>query len=106
MIGVKLTNDFLSAKPRERHAVASLASEAGGEAPTPARLAQAAPAAQAESDQQRKSAFLKSTRPTNLHPSQGIQEAASPYRLMAGTVIPAALVTGINSDLPEPPKDR
>ena len=29
-----------------------------------------------------------------------LQQARSPYELMAGTVIPAALVTGINSDLP------
>ena len=29
-----------------------------------------------------------------------LQAAASPYTVMAGTVIPAALVTGINSDLP------
>ena len=30
----------------------------------------------------------------------GLQLPASPYQVMAGTVIPAALVTGINSDLP------
>lgn len=29
-----------------------------------------------------------------------IQPAISPYQVMAGTVIPAALITGINSDLP------
>lgn len=29
-----------------------------------------------------------------------VQAPASPYQVMAGTVIPAALVTGINSDLP------
>lgn len=30
----------------------------------------------------------------------GLQMPTSPYQVMAGTVIPAALVTGINSDLP------
>jgi len=30
----------------------------------------------------------------------GLLQAASPYTVMAGTIIPAALVTGINSDLP------
>ena len=29
-----------------------------------------------------------------------VQPAVSPYQVMAGTVIPAALITGINSDLP------
>lgn len=29
-----------------------------------------------------------------------VQSAGSPYQVMAGTVIPAALITGINSDLP------
>lgn len=29
-----------------------------------------------------------------------VQDPASPYQVMAGTIIPAALITGINSDLP------
>ncbi|PLP97892.1 TrbI/VirB10 family protein [Cupriavidus pauculus] len=33
-------------------------------------------------------------------PVPGLQLPASPYQVMAGTVIPAALVTGIQSDLP------
>ena len=37
--------------------------------------------------------------PTPNTPSE-IQELSSPYTVMAGTLIPATLVTGINSDLP------
>jgi len=37
------------------------------------------------------------TETLNPHP---LQDPASPYLVMAGTVIPASLVTGINSDLP------
>src|SRR3546814_9846526 len=33
----------------------------------------------------------------NPHP---LQDPVSPFQVMAGTVIPASLVTGINSDLP------
>ena len=29
-----------------------------------------------------------------------MQDPVSPYQLMAGTVIPASLITGLNSDLP------
>lgn len=32
--------------------------------------------------------------------ASGIQEPISPYQVMAGTIIPASLVTGLNSDLP------
>ena len=46
------------------------------------------------------------TQPTAVVPQQSssspaeIQELSSPYTVMAGTLIPATLVTGINSDLP------
>ena len=36
----------------------------------------------------------------SLAPNTEIQELSSPYTVMAGTLIPATLVTGINSDLP------
>ncbi|MBU1223437.1 MAG: TrbI/VirB10 family protein [Gammaproteobacteria bacterium] len=54
----------------------------------------------AQNQQAQKQAFVanggdSATRnPARLHPP------SSPYQVMAGTVIPAALVTGINSDLP------
>ncbi|WCM85504.1 TrbI/VirB10 family protein [Acidovorax sp. NCPPB 3859] len=49
--------------------------------------------------QDQKEAFLKSATP-ETHNSGKLQMPASPYQVMAGSVIPAALVTGIRSDLP------
>lgn len=50
--------------------------------------------------QEQKEAFLNNTAFTDTRSSGDLQTPASPYQVMAGTVIPAALVTGINSDLP------
>ena len=49
--------------------------------------------------QEQKEAFLKGGS-TETRNSGSLQMPASPYQVMAGTVIPAALVTGIQSDLP------
>lgn len=49
--------------------------------------------------QEQKEAFLKGGS-TETRNSGSLQVPASPYQVMAGTVIPAALVTGIQSDLP------
>ena len=49
--------------------------------------------------QEQKEAFLKGGS-TETRNSGNLQMPASPYRVMAGTVIAAALVTGIKSDLP------
>jgi type IV secretion system protein VirB10 len=51
-------------------------------------------------DQTRKLAFLKSGPEKGIYNPHGLQTPASPYQLMAGTVISASLVTGLNSDLP------
>jgi type IV secretion system protein TrbI len=48
----------------------------------------------------RKEAFLDRKADANLYASGTLQIPHSPDELLAGTVIPAALVTGINSDLP------
>ena len=40
---------------------------------------------------------MKSSGTENSH---GLQQPASPYQVMAGTVISASLITGVNSDLP------
>jgi type IV secretion system protein VirB10 len=57
--------------------------------------------ADAEQNQQdRKSAFLNGAVDKQIYSPERLQHPASPYQLMAGTVIPAALVTGLNSDLP------
>ncbi|QIL69159.1 TrbI/VirB10 family protein [Diaphorobacter sp. HDW4B] len=49
--------------------------------------------------QDQKEAFLKSGS-TETRNSGNLQMPASPYQVMAGTVVAAALVTGIKSDLP------
>ncbi len=52
------------------------------------------------SDQLRKLSFLKSGPEKDIYNPHALQTPASPYQLMAGTVIAASLVTGLNSDLP------
>jgi type IV secretion system protein VirB10 len=51
-------------------------------------------------DQQRKLDFLNGKGSSGIYNPHALQDPVSPYQLMAGTVIPAALVTGLNSDLP------
>lgn len=50
--------------------------------------------------QDQKEAFLAKGGDAATRNAGSLQPAASPYTVMAGTIIPAALVTGINSDLP------
>ena len=50
--------------------------------------------------QDKKLAFLTGGYTTPIVSSERLQAAASPYVVQAGAVIPAALVTGIRSDLP------
>lgn len=50
--------------------------------------------------QDRKLAFAGEGTSTDIYNEYGVQDAVSPYQVMAGTLIPASLVTGINSDLP------
>jgi type IV secretion system protein VirB10 len=51
-------------------------------------------------DQTRKLTFLKTGPEKEVHNQHGLQTPISAYQLMAGTVISASLVTGLNSDLP------
>jgi type IV secretion system protein TrbI len=53
-----------------------------------------------QNHQEQKEAFLTKTGDAATRNSGELQAPASPYTVMAGTIIPAALVTGINSDLP------
>ncbi len=48
----------------------------------------------------RKLTFLRAGPEKEIYNPHGLQMPASPYQLMAGTVIAASLVTGLNSDLP------
>lgn len=50
--------------------------------------------------QDQKEAFLTNGGDTATRNPASLQLPRSPYQVMAGTIIPAALVTGINSDLP------
>jgi len=50
--------------------------------------------------QARKEAFASPDSPPRTSNSATLKSLESPYTVMAGTIIPAALVTGINSDLP------
>ncbi len=50
--------------------------------------------------QDRKSAFLSASADQRTTSAERLQSPASPYVVQAGSVIPAALVTGIRSDLP------
>ena len=50
--------------------------------------------------QGRKLDFLNSSVDNKIYSPHKLQDPASPYQVMAGTIISASLVTGINSDLP------
>lgn len=50
--------------------------------------------------QDQKEGFVAKPGDTSSRHSGGLLSPVSPYQVMAGTIIPAALVTGINSDLP------
>jgi type IV secretion system protein VirB10 len=50
--------------------------------------------------QQRKEGFLGAEVDDGIYNPHRLQAPISPYQVMAGTIIPASLVTGLNSDLP------
>ncbi|MBA1143110.1 TrbI/VirB10 family protein [Mesorhizobium neociceri] len=62
--------------------------------------ASVAPAEGDQNNQQRKLDFLSQRNTGGIYNPHALQTPASPYQLMAGSVIAASLVTGINSDLP------
>lgn len=51
-------------------------------------------------DQQRKLDFLNQPAARSIYNGFALQTPASPYEVLAGSVIPASLITGINADLP------
>jgi type IV secretion system protein VirB10 len=51
-------------------------------------------------DQTRKLTFLKAGPEKEIYNPHGLQTPVSAYQLMAGTIIAASLITGLNSDLP------
>ena len=62
--------------------------------------AAAAPAAASDDEQSRKRAFLSAEVDRRSASTQRLEPLSSPYTLQAGSVIAAALITGIRSDLP------
>lgn len=52
--------------------------------------------------QSRKTAFASDRAGAPTYNPDRVQDPLSPYQLMAGSLIPASLITGINSDLPGP----
>lgn len=53
-----------------------------------------------QNDQQRKLDFLSQPADRDIYNQHALQDPVSPYEVLAGTVISASLITGINSDLP------
>lgn len=54
-----------------------------------------------QNGQSQKTAFLQAAGSESTQPLKNqVQKASSPYTITAGTIIPAELITGINSDLP------
>ncbi|EHK54466.1 TrbI/VirB10 family protein [Allomesorhizobium alhagi] len=62
--------------------------------------ASVAPAEGDQNNQQRKLDFLQSRDTGGIYNPHALQTPVSPHQVMAGSVIAASLVTGINSDLP------
>ena len=60
--------------------------------------AQGQPAPQTAQD--KKLAFLNAKPDGSIYNEHSLQKPVSPFTLMAGSIIPASLVTGLNSDLP------
>ncbi len=54
----------------------------------------------AQDDQRKKLSFLKTAPTGKTRNSHSLQKPRSPFTLMAGTIIAASLLTGLNSDLP------
>ena len=50
--------------------------------------------------QTRKTAFASKASNSDIYNPNRLHDPQSPYQVMAGTLIPASLITGINSDLP------
>jgi type IV secretion system protein TrbI len=65
-----------------------------------ARSADGIASATEATDQIRKLAFLKSGPDKEIYNPHTLQRQVSPYQLLAGTIISASLLTGLNADLP------
>ncbi|HEU0157869.1 MAG TPA: TrbI/VirB10 family protein [Hyphomicrobiaceae bacterium] len=87
------------AAPRPTAGVEPVGSSLGGST-TPGAAAPGASDADAPREPTRKLAFLKAEPDRAIYNPHALQRPVSPYQLMAGTVIAASLISGLNSDLP------
>lgn len=83
--------------PRDGAAVPAGPRAAGTMAPGLAEAALGAPDANLQA---RKRAFASEAPRADIYNPHTVEDPLSPWQVMAGTLIPASLVTGINSDLP------
>jgi type IV secretory pathway VirB10-like protein len=60
----------------------------------------AAPPDTGAANQDRKLSFLKQSSAREIYNPHRLEKPASPYQLLAGSIIPASLLSGLNSDLP------
>lgn len=58
------------------------------------------PLGQDQNQQARKEAFLEAEQAQSIYNPHRLERPVSPYQIMAGTIISATLITGLNSDLP------
>jgi type IV secretory pathway VirB10-like protein len=88
-----------------QHAEGGDISGAGSSSPPQDQLTATAGAKAAENPpthngQDHKSTFLGGATDTKIYAAGRLETPVSAYQVMAGTIIPAAMVTGLNSDLP------
>ena len=69
-------------------------------APLPSTNQAAAPSQDDQNMQSEKNSFLQNQTGGSDQLKIGVQNTVSPYMVMAGAIIPATLITGIDSDLP------
>lgn len=59
-----------------------------------------APTSEPKSDAEKKAAYLERTSDSQMTSNARLVGPASPYTLLTGSVVPAALITGLSSDIP------
>jgi len=89
-----------AAQPVSAQSPANLGAELLALAGLPQGAASAFGLGQDSNLQSRKRAFADQGARSDIYNPSQIEDPVSPYQIMAGTLIPASLVTGINSDLP------